>query len=167
MGQIDVATTSTVLGNVIISTGGFLILIVLIRAFAWKQITSIFTARAKKINDDIDAAEEAHKTAAELVETRQKELNGAKAEAAGIIDTANETARQNTDKATKAAQAEAEAIKNRATADIEQERKEALGSVKSDVANISVQIAEKLIGKNLSADDQSALIDEYIAKLGD
>lgn len=161
------AAPNTVLGNIIIASGSFIILIVLIRLFAWKQITGIFETRAKKIADDIDAAEESNKQAAELVKQRQDELAGSKQEAAAIIQTANDTASQNKAKILATANDEAQASKARAAAEIEQERKEALSSVKGDVANISVQIAEKLIGQNLDASAQSDLIDSYLAKLGE
>ena len=161
------AAPNTVLGNVIVASGAFIILLILIRAFAWKAITGIFTQRAKKIADDIDAAEESNKQAAELVKQRQDELAGSKQEAAGIIQTANDTAAQNKAKILATANDEAQATKARAAAEIEQERKEALSSVKGDVANISVQIAEKLIGQNLDASSQSDLIDNYLAKLGE
>lgn len=158
---------NTTLGNVIVASGAFVILVVLIRLFAWKAITGIFEQRAKKIGDDIDSAEEAVKKADELLKQRESELSGSKAEAAGIIQTANDTASQNLDKAVANANAEVVAIKERANAEIEQERKEALSSVKGEVADISVQIAEKLIGKSLDVKSQSELIDSYLSKLGD
>lgn len=161
------AAPNTVLGNIIIASGAFLILILIMRLFFWKAITGIFNARSQKINDDIDAAEEAHKEATALVAQREQELAGSKDEAANIIKTASDTAAQNRDKAVAATNEEVAGIKTRAQADIEQERKEALASVKGDVANISVQIAEKLIGKSLDADSQSELIDSYLAKLGE
>lgn len=164
---LEAATPNTVIGNVIVASGAFIILIVLIRLFAWKAITGIFAARAKKISDDIDEAEKANKQAAKLVEQREAELDGSKAEAAGIIQSAQDTANQNRARINEEAKADADATKARALAEIEQERKEALGSVKGEVASISVQIAEKLIGQNLNADDQSALIDSYLSKLGE
>ncbi|MDR0297394.1 MAG: F0F1 ATP synthase subunit B [Streptococcaceae bacterium] len=161
------AATSTVLGNVIVVSGAFLLLIFLLKKFAWKQITSVFENRAKKINDDIDAAEEAHKTAAVLVAKRENELAGSQAEAATIIETATTTAEQTRDKIVADAHADADATKKRAALDIAQERKEAMGSVKSDVASISVQIAEKLIAGSLDVRAHQALIDSYLEKLGD
>ena len=50
---------------------------------------------------------------------------------------------------------------------LNKERKEALNTVKGDVADISVQIAEKLIGQSLDASAQQELIDSYLAKLGE
>ncbi|MFK5276290.1 hypothetical protein ACI3RH_04935 [Lactococcus lactis] len=45
------------LGNIIVVSGAFIILLVLLRLFAWNAITSVFASRAKKISDDIDAAD--------------------------------------------------------------------------------------------------------------
>ncbi|MCL2676677.1 MAG: F0F1 ATP synthase subunit B [Streptococcaceae bacterium] len=161
------AAPNTVLGNIIIASLSFIIVIVLIRTFAWKNITSIFEERANKINKDIDTAEAAKNEAEELVKQRTEELAGSKAEAAGIIETANDTANQNRAKILATANDEASATKQRVKEEIEQERKEALHSVKGDVADISVAIAEKLIGQSLDKSAQSQLIDSYLAKLGE
>ncbi|MQW22142.1 MULTISPECIES: F0F1 ATP synthase subunit B [unclassified Lactococcus] len=158
---------NTVIGNVIVASGAFIILLVLLRVFAWKQITGIFEQRAKKISDDIDSAEESKVEAAKLVAQRENELAGSKAEAANIIQTANDTATQNRNKIVAAANEEAANTKKRAQGEIEQERKEALNSVKGDVANISVKIAEKLIGQSLDPQAQTELIDTYLAKIGE
>ena len=110
------AAPNTVLGNIIVVSGAFIILLVLLRLFAWNAITSVFANRAK------------------------------------VLATANE---------------EATSLKKRAQEDIEQERKEALNTIKGDVVDISVQIAEKLIGQSLDASAQQELIDSYLAKLGE
>ncbi|MFC4651994.1 F0F1 ATP synthase subunit B [Lactococcus nasutitermitis] len=164
---LDATPKNTVLGNVIVASLAFIILLILIRVFLWKSITGIFEARAKKISDDIDAAEESNKQAAELVKQRETELAGSKSEAAGIIQTANDTANQNRAKIVSTANEEVANVKKRAKEEIEQERKEALNSVKGEVADISVKIAEKLIGQSLDANAQSELIDSYLAKLGE
>lgn len=161
------AAPNTVLGNIIVVSGAFIILLVLLRLFAWNAITSVFASRAKKISDDIDAAEANNKQAADLVKQRQAELAASKEEAANIIQVANDTASQNRAKILATAIEEATSLKKRAQEDIEQERKEALNTVKGDVADISVQIAEKLIGQSLDASAQQELIDSYLAKLGE
>ena len=57
-------------------------------------------------------------------------------------------------------------MKANAKKDIQQERQEALASVKNDVAELSIEIASKIIQKELSAADQKALVDSYIEGLG-
>ena len=82
---------STSLGNIIIVTGSFLLLLVLVKLFAWDQITGIFKAREEKIANDIDDAKAAREEAEDLAAKRQTELAGARLEATQIIDDAKET----------------------------------------------------------------------------
>lgn len=56
-------------------------------------------------------------------------------------------------------------MKTNAKKDIQQERQEALDSVKNDV-ELSIEIAWRIIRKELTADDQKALVDSYIEGLG-
>ena len=58
---------SSMLGNIIVVSGAFLILLVLIKKYAWGMVTAMLDARAKKINDDIDSAENARLKAEALV----------------------------------------------------------------------------------------------------
>ena len=64
------------------------------------------------------------------------------------------------------AQAEAAAIMDKASADIEQERKKALNEVKDEISDIAMAIAGKIVGRELSAADQSSLVDSFIDELG-
>ncbi|MFR5008514.1 MAG: F0F1 ATP synthase subunit B, partial [Limosilactobacillus vaginalis] len=66
-----------------------------------------------------------------------------------------------------AAQNDAQALKQRAQEDAKQARRDALNGAKDDVANLSIEIASKLIHKELNADDQKELIDSYIEGLVD
>ncbi|MDR0300491.1 MAG: F0F1 ATP synthase subunit B [Streptococcaceae bacterium] len=161
------ATPNTIIGNVIVVSGAFILLVVLLRLFAWKQITGIFETRAKKITDDITAAEEAHKEASDLVVQRQEELSHTQEEASQIVDTARVTAAQTRQNLIEETLTEMTKQKAHAADDIANERAAALKAVKGDVANISVQIAEKLIGKSLNAEAQSELIDSYLNKFGE
>lgn len=73
---------SEIIGNFILIAGSFLLLIFLIKKFAWNNINGILEARAKKITDDIDGAESARQKAEELASKREEELAGSRKEAA-------------------------------------------------------------------------------------
>lgn len=158
---------STSLGNIIIVTGSFLLLLVLIKLFAWEQLTGVFKAREEKIAGDIDGAETARKQAEALATKRQEELAGARTEATQIIDDAKETGKNQEAKIVAEARDEASRLKAKANQDIEQSKAEALASVKSDVADLTVLLAEKIMAANLDKEAQSNLIDSYLDKLGD
>ena len=88
-------TLSSLIGDFILVAGSFLLLIVLIKKFAWDNITSTFEQRAKKISDDIDGAESARQKAEDLAQKRETELAGSRQEATTIIENAKETAEKN------------------------------------------------------------------------
>lgn len=158
---------STSLGNMIIVAGSFVLLIVLIKVFAWEQLTSIFDEREKKIAADIDGAELARKQAEQLAQQRQDELAGARSEAAEIIESAKETGKQQEEQIVAEAKETATRLKDKAEADIAQSKVEAFAGVKDDVADLTVLLAEKIMTKELDKDAQSKLIDSYLDQLGD
>lgn len=164
---METLINSTSLGNIIIVTGSFLLLLVLVKIFAWEQITGIFKAREEKIANDIDGAEAARQKAESLAQKREVELSQAKDEAGQIIDDAKETGKNQEAKIVAEAREEASRLKAKANQDIEQSKAEALSSVKSDVADLTVLLAEKIMTTNLDKEAQSNLIDSYLDKLGD
>src|SRR5574339_140991 len=159
------AAPSSMFGNIIVVSGAFLILVMLIKKFAWGMITSMFEERAKKINDDIDSEEDERKKAEAFVEKRETELAGSREKASKIIMTATDAAHVNKAKIVAEASEETRRVKQRANEEIEQSKKEAISGIKGSVADISVKIEEKLIVQTLDASAQSDLIDQYLEKL--
>ena len=164
---METLINSTSIGNIIITAGSVILLLVLIKLFAWEQLTGVFTAREEKIANDIDGAEAARKEAEALAAKRQEELAGARTEATQIIDDAKETGKNQEIKIVAEAHEEANRLKAKANQDIEQSKAEALSSVKGDVADLTVLLAEKIMTANLDKEAQSNLIDSYLDKLGD
>lgn len=157
---------STTLGDILTVTLSFVILMLLLKKFAWGQVTDMLKKREDQIANDLDSAEQARISAAELEEKRQKQLLSSKTEAATIIKSAKESGEQSRQNILNETKEDAARIKAKAQQDIEQQREEALSSVKDDVTELSLQIASKLLSKELNADTHAALIDSYIEKLG-
>ncbi|MDO4667312.1 MAG: F0F1 ATP synthase subunit B [Streptococcus sp.] len=160
-------TLGEVFGNFILVAGSFLLLVILIKKFAWENITSIFEQRSKKIADDIDGAETARKKAEELAQEREKELAGSRAEATNIIESAKEIAEKNKADILANATEEIARLKEKTSQEIAQSKAEALTSIKGDVADLSVSLASKILTQNLDKETHSKLIDRYIDQLGD
>ena len=158
---------ATSLGNVLIVTGSFVVLLILLKAFAWEKITAVFEERAQKISDDIDGAENARKHAEALASKREEELASSRKEATAIIQTAKATADNQRAAALAETQEEIGRLKDKAKQDIEQSKNEALSSVKDEVADLSLALASKLVARELDQSAQSELIDQYIKQLGE
>lgn len=160
-------TVGELIGNFILITGSFILLLVLIKKFAWSNITGIFEERAEKIASDIDRAEEARQKAEVLAQKREDELAGSRKEAKTIIENAKETAEQSKANILADAKLEAGHLKEKANQEIAQNKVEALQSVKGEVADLTISLAGKIISPNLDSHAHKALIDQYIDQLGE
>lgn len=160
-------TVGELIGNFILITGSFILLLVLIKKFAWSNITGIFEERAEKIASDIDRAEEARQKAEVLAQKREDELAGSRKEAKTIIENAKETAEQSKANILAYAKLEAGHLKEKANQEIAQNKVEALQSVKGEVADLTISLAGKIISQNLDSHAHKALIDQYIDQLGE
>ena len=160
-------TLGSLIGDFILVAGSFLLLIISIKKFAWENITSTFEQRAKKISDDIDGAESARQKAEDLAQKRETELAGSRQEATTIIENAKETAEKNKAGILADAADEAGRLKEKANQEIAQTKAEALNSIKGDVADLTVNLASKILGQQLDQEAHKELIDRYIDKLGD
>ncbi|HET2283201.1 TPA: F0F1 ATP synthase subunit B [Streptococcus pneumoniae] len=160
-------TVGELIGNFILITGSFILLLVLIKKFAWSNITGIFEERAEKIASDIDRAEEARQKAEVLAQKREDELAGSRKEAKTIIENAKETAEQSKANILSDAKLEAGHLKEKANQEIAQNKVEALQSVKGEVADLTISLAGKIISQNLDSHAHKALIDQYIDQLGE
>ncbi len=160
-------TVGELIGNFVLITGSFILLLVLIKKFAWSNITGIFEERAEKIASDIDRAEEARQKAEVLAQKREDELAGSRKEAKQIIENAKETAEQSKANILADAKLEAGHLKEKANQEIAQNKVEALQSVKGEVADLTISLAGKIISQNLDSHAHKALIDQYIDQLGE
>ena len=160
-------TIGEIIGNFILIAGSFLLLVFLIKKFAWDNIVGILDQRAQKISDDIDSAEITRKNAEALEQKREEALAGSRAEATTIVETAKETAEKNKAGILADAAEEVSRLKQKANQEIAQSKADALKAIKSDVADLSINLASKILGQSLDKEAQSQLIDNYIDKLGD
>ena len=160
-------TISTIIGDFILIAGSFLLLIFLVKKYAWGNITSILDERAEKISSDIDGAEAARKKAEELASKREAELAGSRTEAKTIIENARETAEKSKADILAEAKLEAGRLKEKANQEIAQNKAEALQSIKGEVADLTISLAGKIISQNLDGHAHKELIDQYIDQLGE
>ena len=83
-----------------------------------------------------------------------------------MVAMAKQSAKEQSDALIQAANTQVAGMRQSAAEDAAQMKDDAMNTAKKDVADLSVAIASKLIQKDLSADDQRALIDAYLAELG-
>jgi F-type H+-transporting ATPase subunit b len=144
----------------------FLLLFLLLAKLAWKPILGSLKEREASIQHALDSAENAKKEMASLKADNEKLLREAREERDKILKEAREAANRLHDQAQADARKNADKIIEDAKAIIHTEKNAALREVKAQVAMFSLEIAEKLIKKNLSDDKaQKELAETYIKEL--
>lgn len=159
-------TPGALLGNFIIVTGAFLTLLILIRVFVWKAITGIFDERAKRVASDLDQAELAREQAEAYVKEQEEVLKNSRLEASQIVGKANARAAHDKDTILEQAREEARAIKEVAKQQAEQLKAEAIESAKKEVSLLAIDLAERILLKELDAKAHQELMDRYLERLG-
>lgn len=143
----------------------FTILLVLLRAFAWKPILNAVKERNESIADALNSAEKAKAEMAKLQDDNEVILKEARTERDKILKEARDLKDKTISDAKKEAKDEADAIIASAKAAIESEKRAAINEIKNQVASLSVEIAEKILTKELSdKDNQKALIEDLLNK---
>ncbi len=144
-----------------------LILFLLIKKFLFKPVQNILNKRQAEIDTLYSSANEANKTAQELKENYETHLKQAKEEAVEIIASANQKAQKQSEDIVREAHEQASNITAKANVEIEQERKKALNEIKDEISDIAINIASKVVEKEISAKDHERLIEEFINNVGD
>lgn len=140
-----------------------LILIVLMRKFAWKPILNSINDREEGIKNALESAEAAKKEMQNLQANNERILNEARAERDAMLKEARTLKNNMISDAKSEAQAEADKIVAQAQATIESEKKAAIADLKSQVGELSIEIAEKVVRKQLSdKEKQLELVDSML-----
>ena len=124
-------------------------------------------ARRAQIDKDYIDADSAKKSAQEKDAELTDRLNNAKAEAEVIVKEAAEIAKARGDKIIEEARATAGGIVRQAEEDAELERKRVNETIKEQIVDVSTALAEKMLEREINANDHKALIDDFINKIGD
>ena len=145
----------------------FVGLLLLLKKYAWGPILSAVNEREEGIKNALSAAEKAKKEMENLQADNQKLLKEARAEREAMLKEARELKEKMIDDAKGEAKQEAAKLITMAQAAIETEKKAAISDLKSQVADLSISIAEKVLGEELSSNEkQEKLVESMLDDAG-
>ena len=144
-----------------------LILVAILKKFLFKPVTRMLEARQKEIDDLYAQADENRSEAENLREEYQRRMHGAREEADSIVRSAVDNAHRRGEQILSEADRQAQRARERAEEEIDQERRRAFGELQSELGDMAVRIASKVVGREINPDDQQALIDEFIQDTGE
>jgi len=151
----------TLIGQMI----SFLFFIWFCKKFVWTALINAMEERQKKIADGLDAADRASRDLELAQEKATDQLKDAKQDAAAIIDQANKRANQIIDEAKEQAIAEGDRLKTAAEAEIEQDMNRAKEELRSKVAALALQGAEKVLEASIDENANRGLVDKLAEQL--
>ena len=141
----------------------FLVLLFILKKFAWKPILGAVSEREKGIKDALASAVEARKEMENLQADNERVLKEARAEREAMLKDARELKSKMIDDAKQDAKIEANKLITQAQAVIEAEKNAAIADLKSQVAKISISIAEKVVREELSnTEKQEKLVESML-----
>ncbi|MDJ0925537.1 MAG: F0F1 ATP synthase subunit B [Acidimicrobiia bacterium] len=153
--------------EIIVGVIAFIIVFGFIWRVASPALNEMLENRQKRIKADLEAAQAEKAEAAALKEDYAAQLSGAREEATRIVEDARQAGESARADIVARAEGEAEDIKARAQQELEAERERAMTAMRREVAGLSIDVAEKLVGRNLDRAGQQALVEQFIDELGD
>lgn len=144
----------------------FLVILLILAKLVWPPVLDMMEKRQQKIQDDLDAAERSKVQAAEEARSYEAKILDAHREADAIVAKAKKEAEEVRSAVLAKAQREAADIIAKAHGAVDSERHKAMIELSSSVVDLSVEIASKIIGNNLSVEEQRKLAEKYLAEVG-
>lgn len=154
------------LNEIIWGSAAFAVLLVVLWKKGLPPVRNMMKRREERIRDDLERAERARLEAEEELAQYRRQMADARNEAARII----EEARQSADEVKRQIRAQAEAdaadLRSRAQDDARLAGERAAVDLQARVADLSIELAEKIVERNLDRDTQLALVESYIDQVG-
>ena len=144
-----------------------LLIFAVAKKYLFVPVHDMIEKRQQEIKDMYSAAEAEKSSAADLKEEYEARLSSARAEADEMIRSAAQTAHRKGEAIIGEAKMEASRVKQKAEDDIIAERKQMLMDVRSEISDIAVSIASKVVEREVQKKDHDSFVDEFIRNVGE
>ncbi len=149
------------------SLANLVLLFLMVKKFLYKPVKKMLEQRQNTIQSDYDAAAQAKEQAYSDKVKYEEKLQGAKAEADEVIKSAVNTANEREKEIIAEARVKADGIVRQAENEAVLERKKAEDAVKKEIVEVSSLLTEKVLEREISAEDHQRFIDSFIESIGD
>ena len=165
MQNLDIISVN--LWSILISLVNLLLLFWIVKKFLYKPVKKMLDTRKETIDGSYKRAEEAEQTALLHKKEYEEKLSGAKSEADEIIHSAVQSAKDREKDILTEAKSEADRILKRAEENAALELKKAENTIKKEIVEVSTLLSEKILKREISAEDHQTLIDDFINGIGE
>lgn len=144
-----------------------LILFLILRKVLFKKIIDVMDARDADIKNNIEAGQKAKEEGMKFKSEYETKIQDARDEGQMIVDFARKRAEEKSDTIISEAKKEAEYIKQKANNEIAKEKEQAFNNIKSEISEIAVLAASKVIEKDIDKAKHEDLIEKFIKEVGE
>lgn len=155
------------LWDIVVSLLNLLILFLLIKKFLFKPVNNMLKKRQSEIDERYNAADEAKRLAEEDKLLWDEKIGTVKAETDEMMKKAQDSAKRQSESIVSKAKEQADGIIRQAETQAQLEMKKAEEGIKQEIVEVSTALANKLLEREINAEDHRSLIDSFIEKIGD
>jgi F-type H+-transporting ATPase subunit b len=151
--------------EIVWGTVSFVVLFAVLAKYAFPAVNKAMVARTEKIRNNLDEAQKVRDDAETILADYQRQLADARSEANRIIEEARQAAEQLRQDMVRRADEEVAELRQRNAEDLRAAQERAVSQLQSQVRNLALELAEKVVGANLDRDRNLQLVDQYITEL--
>ena len=145
----------------------FLLLFFVAKKFLFVPVKNMIDSRQKEIDTIYAEADAAKESALALEKEYKAQLAAAQETGETLVKEAMARGKNREEEIIRQANAEADAIREKASADIAREKKKAFNDAKDEISSLAMEIAGKVVGATLDEDRQKQLVDKFLEELGE
>ena len=165
MQTLDVISVN--IWQILISLLNLYLLFLIVKRFLLKPVKAVLEERRRELDSQYDAAEEERRIALASRREWETKMQAADAEANAVLQSAAERAKHRGDALMAEAKLRADSIVRLAENEADLERKKAVEGVKREIIEVSGALTEKILGREINAEDHRNLIESFIEKMDD
>ena len=153
--------------HIVISLCNLLLLYLMLKKFLYKPVKKVLADRQAAIDVRYREADAARSEALKAQAEWNEKMADADTQAAGIVSSAVESANRQSSAILGETREKADRMISRARAEAEAERRRAEDDIKTQIADVSVILAGKILDREINAEDHSDLINSFISEIGE
>ena len=153
------------LGTILWTIITFVVVLLILKKFAWPQLLASLDEREQRISDAINSAEQARTESEKVLAEHRQKLAAAEEEARQIVAEAREAGEKVRQETVAQAREEAQRAIDQARTSIESEKRAAIAQLRGEMADLAVQAASALIDANLDDEKNRGLVDDLISRI--
>ena len=143
----------------------FVLLVIVLRAFAWKPLLEALHKREEYVRHSIERAEQAKQEAEHILQENRKQLANAEAEAQRILAEGRALGDKLKNEMLEQANQQSRKMLEQAKQEIERDKEAALSQLRGEVANLAIKAAEKILDETLDENRHRKIVDAYLNTL--